>query len=76
MDLIKIQMLLGLLNLFFLLLISCTCRCMGFHKLTQPLMQKEWYLKIYGYHCYFWYGLFLSVLIHTIIGIYLFGLPF
>ena len=72
----KILMILGISNFLFLLLISSSCRCMGFHALTNKLFQYNWYKKFYSYHCYYWYGLWLSVTLHAVIALSLFGWPF
>jgi len=73
---LKVQFILGILNIIFLLLVSSSCRCMGMHKFTKKLFNSERYIQFYNLHCYFWYGFFVSVVLHAILGIYLFGIPF
>jgi len=66
----------GITNIIFLLLVYFSCRCMGGAKVTQKLFSKVWYQKFYSKHCYFWWGFFLSVILHTALAFYLFGIPF
>jgi hypothetical protein len=66
----------GITNIIFLLLVLFSCRCIGFWKLTSSWLGNEKYIKFYKYHCYYWYGFIISVLIHTILAFYLFGWPF
>ena len=76
MNAIQIQFIAGITNLIFFLLIAFSCRCLGMHKLTKNLFQNETYMKFYKYHCYFWYALFISILVHVTLAFYLFGIPF
>lgn len=66
----------GYLNILFMILVLLTCRCIGFWRLTKGLMKYRWYQKLYSKHCYFWYGFFISVLIHTLTAFSLFGFGF
>jgi hypothetical protein len=72
----KILSLAGITNIIFLLLVFFSCRCMGGSKLTQKLFSYPYYQKFYRLHCYFWWGFYLSVIIHTVLAFYLFGWPF
>ncbi|HLC99020.1 MAG TPA: hypothetical protein VJC00_03375 [Candidatus Nanoarchaeia archaeon] len=73
---VQILFTLGITNVIFLLLVASSCRCMGMHNLTRRFMNYSWYLKFYNKHCYYWYGFFISVLLHATLAIYLFGIPF
>ena len=75
-DMIQIIFLLGLTNLLFLILVALSCRCMGIHKLTNKLFKYPLFQRFYSYHCYYWYGFFISVFLHTVLAFYLFGWPF
>jgi hypothetical protein len=33
-------------------------------------------MKFYSYHCYFWWGFFISVIVHTVLAFYLYRFPF
>jgi len=66
----------GILNIIFIILIALTCRCIGMNSLTNGLMKKKWFIKLYNVHCFYWYGFFISVIIHSVVGFYLFGNPF
>jgi hypothetical protein len=72
----RIMFITGILNIIFIILIALTCRCIGMNKMTRGLINKKWFLKLYDYHCYYWYLFFISVIIHAVAGFYLFGMPF
>jgi len=73
---LKILFIFGLTNILFLLLLAFSCRCIGLHKITSKFLTYEKYRKFYNLHCYYWYGFFISVIIHTSLAFYLFGWPF
>ncbi len=73
---VRVQFITGILSILFFLLIAFTCRCVGMNKLTKGLYNHKWFNKLYSYHCMFWWGLFISLVIHVILGIYIFGVPF
>ena len=66
----------GITNLIFFLLIVFSCRCMGFWKITKPLLKYRWFQKVYSKHCWYWYGFFISVIIHAVTAFTLFPFPF
>jgi hypothetical protein len=66
----------GLTNLLFFVLIFLSCRCLGNGPLLNRLSQYAWYKNFYRFHCYYWWLLFFSVLLHTLLATYLFGLGF
>ncbi len=72
---IKVLYLLGISNLVFLVLVFLTCRCVMGRQLFEFLWKRPWYQKVFNYHCYLWWGFFLSVLAHTLIAFGLFGNP-
>jgi hypothetical protein len=71
---IQILFIAGITNIIFLLLVLFSCRCILGR--WSKLGNNDRYLKFYKYHCYYWYGFIISVLIHTILAFYLFGWPF
>jgi len=68
--------LLGIINLFFLVLIIFSCRCFLGTKIYLVLLQKRWFKKFYQYHCWYWWGLVVSVFFHTLFAFLIFGFPF
>lgn len=54
----------GITNVIFLFLVLLSCRCMGSWGLVK--FQNEKYMKFYNLHCYFWYGLIISVVAHAV----------
>ena len=63
---------LGVTNLVFLLLVFFSCRCVMGRAMFEWLWKNSWYQKFFSYHCYLWWGFFISVLAHTIIALTLF----
>jgi len=76
MNMLDILLVAGITNVLFLLLVIFSCRCMGFWRITKWIFGYENYQKFYKFHCFFWYGLIISVFIHATLAIYLFGIPF
>lgn len=74
--LFQIMFLSGIFGLMFFVLIFCTCVCLGGKRLVQKLATKSWYQKLRSFHCWFWWGLFVSMLVHIALAFYLFGWPF
>ncbi len=66
----------GIANLVFLLLVAFSCRCVGMFSLSSRWFNNKKFMKFYKYHCYYWYGFIISVLVHTVLAFYLFGWPF
>jgi hypothetical protein len=65
----------GITNLIFLVLVALTCRCITGFKFGIKWLQKSKFKKLYDWHCYYWIGFFVSVIIHTFLAFYLFGWP-
>ena len=65
----------GILNIVFLILVLISCRCIGSWGLGK-LFNSNKFQKFYKYHCWYWYGFIISVLVHTITAFYIFGWPF
>jgi hypothetical protein len=65
----------ALFNLIFGLMIISTCRCSGFHVLTRPFRNQRWFMPFYEKHCLWWTLMFISLLAHMALGVYLFGWP-
>ncbi len=71
-DTFQIMRISAITNLVFLILVLMSCRCIGFWRLTKWLMKYQGFQKFFNYHCWYWYGFMISVLIHTITGFYIF----
>ena len=67
---------LGLLNFLAALAIFLTCRCLPTSRAGQNLLKKSWYQRVYKYHCYLWYILGASVVVHAFFAIMFAGVPF
>ena len=68
--------LLGLSNLVFLFLVLFSCRCFVGTRLYLILLSRPWFKKFYSWHCWYWRGFVLSVLLHTLTAFWIFGIPF
>lgn len=73
--LFQIMSIAGITGLIFLVLIFLSCVCMG-SRFFRHFAQNKFLLKLRPLHCWFWWGLFVSMLVHTGLAFYLFGLPF
>lgn len=67
---------LGIVNLTFVALILFTCRCLPTWKPTKGIMKLKWFQRVYKYHCYLWWILIPSVIIHATFALGLYGIPF
>ena len=79
MDLLLAQRLvfiLGFVNLLCIAVLFLSCRCMGMREPFSRLLRFGAFAKFYGFHCYFWAILWLSVITHLVIAIWVLGVPF
>ena len=77
MDLGIIVFILGLTNIISLLLVLFSCRCvMNKTYFVNLISKSELYHKFYSYHCYYWWVFITSVIMHVIIALYVYGIPF
>lgn len=67
---------LGIINIVSGLFVFFTCRCLPGWTLTKPLMQHNWYKKIYKWHCAVWWIFWVSVMVHAVFAIGLYAVPF
>jgi hypothetical protein len=72
----KIVFILGIINLLTGLTLYFSCRCIPMGKRGKQLMQKEWFKKYYKYHCVIWKIFWPSVIIHIVLAIMVFRIPF
>jgi len=65
----------GILNLTALLLLFVTCRCLPALRIGKSLMANRYYKNFYKYHCYLWYILGISAIIHAVLALVFYGVP-
>jgi len=66
----------SMLNIALLILILTTCRCMNTWRLTSWLNKQAWFKKYFRWHCNVWYFFLVSVIVHAVFALRLFGIPF
>jgi hypothetical protein len=67
---------LGIINLISGVLVLITCRCIPAFRITGKLMQNRFYSRIYKYHCPIWWVFWVSVIVHSVFAVALYGSPF
>ena len=67
-DLSKIVFILGITNILFLVLVVLTCRCIA--------PKWKYFRKIYDFHIYFLWIFLISVLLHAVLALIVYGNPF
>jgi hypothetical protein len=72
----RLVFVLGIVNLVFVTSILFTCRCLPTWSVTKPIMKHKWYQRVYKFHCYLWWILIPSVIVHAIFALGLYGVPF
>ncbi len=71
----KIGFILGLTNLIGLALVLLSCRCMLKFGTFKNSLQRRFYQKFYNFHCYFWWFFIVSVVLHSIFVMAVYGIP-
>lgn len=66
----------GIINLIAGALIFFSCRCVSGNRLIGKLMKYPSYQRFFRYHCYIWWVLLASVIVHAVLAIGFFGVPF
>jgi cytochrome b561 len=66
---------LGIVNILTGTTLFFSCRCVPTSKLLDGLMKRPGYQRFYKYHCYLWWILWPSVIIHAVLAFLYFGLP-
>jgi hypothetical protein len=72
----RIVFITAIINLAAIAMILLSCRCMNMWKLTPGLNKQAWYKKFFKWHCYLWFVLLPSVVLHAVLAIRLLGMPF
>lgn len=71
----RLVFILGITNLVGLALVFFTCRCLMGPKLAQTMLKIPGYQKFYRTHCRWWWLFFASVAGHSILAIWIYGIP-
>ena len=66
----------GIINILSILAVIFSCRCMIGRWRMDWMLKNKWYQKFYAYHCWYWAIFIFSVIIHAILALQLFGIPF
>ncbi|MEJ2738352.1 MAG: hypothetical protein P8105_00665 [Dehalococcoidia bacterium] len=72
----KLIFALGIVNVVTGTLLFLSCRCIPGLKISGDIMKVAAYKRFYKYHCYLWWILWPSVIIHAVIAFLYFGFPF
>jgi hypothetical protein len=73
---LKIIFVTAMINLISVLLVLTSCRCMNMWKLTSGLNKHAWFKRYFRWHCYIWYVLIPSIIIHAVFALKVMGIPF
>ena len=79
MDILLAQRLvfaLGVVNFLALSALFLSCRCMGTREPFSRLFRFKVFTNFYKFHCYYWLVLWVSVVTHLTIAIWVLGIPF
>ena len=68
----KIVFVLGIVNLISLFLVLFSCRCM-MGTIVSRLVRYNWYKKFYSFHGYYWWIFIISVLLHSVLAVIVYG---
>jgi hypothetical protein len=71
----KIIVSLGILNVLTAAALYFTCRCVPAARFGKELMKHHWYQRFARFHCYLWWVLGASVVVHGTLAIIYFGWP-
>jgi len=72
----RLIFILGIVNILGVMLIFFSCRCISSGALLRKMMKYPAYQRFFGYHCYIWWILWLSVIVHALLAMVFFGIPF
>jgi len=72
----RIIVILGIINILTGAAIFFSCRCLPGARLMGRMMKYNAFQRFYKYHCYIWRVFWPSVLIHSLLALMFFGLPF
>jgi len=72
---VRLIFILGIVNLLAAMLIFFSCRCIPGSRLLSKLTKYTAYKRLFKYHCYIWWILWPSVIVHATLAILFFGIP-
>ena len=73
---IRIIFWLGILNAVTIALLLFSCRCVPAMSRFKGLMLHPWYKAFFKYHCYLWWVLWTSVIIHVTLALSVYGINY
>lgn len=73
---LRVVFVLGIVNFLTLSALFLSCRCTGVRKPFSRMLHVKAFSRFYKLHCYYWYILFGSVVVHLTIAILVLGIPF
>jgi len=72
----RLIFILGIVNILGVMLIFFSCRCISNGVLLRKMMKYPAYQRFFGYHCYVWWIFWPSVIVHALLAMVFFGIPF
>ena len=70
----KLAFVFGILNIIGLILYVFSCRCVLGRWVD--LSKNKKYMNFYKYHCYYLWFFIISVLVHSVLALIVYGNPF
>ncbi|MFA5375660.1 MAG: hypothetical protein WC455_07915 [Dehalococcoidia bacterium] len=71
----RVIFILGILNFVLVVLLLSSCRCILGSRIGGRLMKRRFYKRLSAKHCYLWYILCPSVVVHAFFAIMFMGWP-
>ncbi len=72
----RLVFILGIVNILSGTILFLSCRCVPGMKFAARWMKNARYLRFYKLHCYLWWIFWPGVIIHAVVAIIFFGMPF
>ncbi len=73
---VRVVFVTAMINLASVSLILFSCRCLNMWKITSGLNKQAWFKRVFRWHCYIWYILVPSIVIHAVFALKVLGIPF
>ena len=71
----KLVFILGIINVLSILAVFFTCRCLIGFKFVNEMLKRPWYRWAFDHHCWYWRIFAVSVTLHAILALLVFGIP-
>jgi len=71
----RLLFLFGVTNLCGIVLVLFSCRCIFSPGFISQMLRYKWYKKYYQRHCFYWWVLIVSAVLHTTLAFWIFGIP-